>query len=880
MALPWALLLLGAVLAQDAAAQGCLIPPAAYNAALGRPASQSSLFPNLSIAANAVDGNRDGVWQHGSCARTLTEREPWWSVDLGGRRAVAAVAVKNRQDCCWRRLRGAQVHVGDAPGERGRDNPICGTITDAGPGSLSAVCCAGLQGRYVSILIPGREDALVLCEVEVVLQGCRPLPGGEGVPAGGRQDGSRSRQLRATLPPAIPAPNAARGRAVAQSSTLDAVSLAANAVDGSGDADWERGSCAHTEKEPEPWWRVDLGRRHAVYAVTVTNRRDCCWESLLGAQVHVGDSLADHGKRNPVCGAILDTGPGSTSTVCCNGLLGRYVSIIIPGREDFLVLCEVEVTAQSCVPPPGGKDRKTLPGREPARAGWLPASADLPEPGRAGVTVPWRPPAQNLALRRPAAQSSTASGAGSAINAVDGNRDGNWRHGSCTQTKREPEPWWTVDLGWRRAVAAVVVRNRLDCCWHRLKGARVHVGDSLAGHGTDNPICGTITDTGPGSTSTVCCRGLRGRYVTIAVPGREERLSLCEVEVVEQGCAALPGGEWAGGAPGGAFWRRVTPSPAVPAAQNVALGRPATQSSVLDAGSGAANAVDGNRDGDWERGSCTHTTEEPEPWWRVDLGRRHAVYAVVVKNRHDCCWERLKGAEVHVGNSLVDRGRRNPVCGIITDAGPGSLSTVCCHGLRGRYVSILIPGREDALVLCEVEVIRQGCAPLPGGELPAEPPTQTPGTPTHPVVFAAPNVAREQRATQSSTGSGVASKAVDGNRDGVWQHGSCSHTRREREPWWSVDLGGRRAVAAVVVKNRQDCCWRRLRGAQVHVGDAPGERGRDNPICGTITDAGPGSLSTVCCAGLQGRYVTVTIPGREEQLALCEVEVYGLFPEF
>lgn len=173
--------------------------------------------------------------------------------------------------------------------------------------------------------------------------------------------------------------------------------------------------------------------------------------------------------------------------------------------------------------------------------------------------------------------------------------------------------------------------------------------------------CGTVTDTGPGSTSTVCCRGLRGRYVTVAVPGREERLSLCEVEVVEEGCAAPPGGEWGAGRTGGDFWGRVTAGPAVPTAQNVALGRPATQSSVLDAGSGAANAVDGNRDGNWEHGSCAHTAEEAEPWWRVDLGRRHAVYAVVVKNRHDCCWESLKGAEVHVGDSLVDRGQRNPV---------------------------------------------------------------------------------------------------------------------------------------------------------------------------------------------------------------------------
>lgn len=87
---------------------------------------------------------------------------------------------------------------------------------------------------------------------------------------------------------------------MAQSSTLDDISSAVNAVDGDSNTNWERGSCTRTERESEPWWRVDLGHRHTIYTVTVTNRHDCCWESLLGAQVHVGDSLDDHGKRNPV----------------------------------------------------------------------------------------------------------------------------------------------------------------------------------------------------------------------------------------------------------------------------------------------------------------------------------------------------------------------------------------------------------------------------------------------------------------------------------------------------------------------------------------------------------------------------------------------------
>lgn len=103
------------------------------------------------------------------------------------------------------------------------------------------------------------------------------------------------------------------------------------------------------------------------------------------------------------------------------------------------------------------------------------------------------------------------------------------------------------------------------------------------------------------------------------------------------------------------------PPSRIPAAQNVALGRPAAQSSVLEPGSDAGKAVDGNRDSDWEHGSCAHTAEEPEPWWHVDLGRRHSVYAVLVQNRRDCCWQRLRGAQVHVGDSLVDHGRRNPM---------------------------------------------------------------------------------------------------------------------------------------------------------------------------------------------------------------------------
>ncbi|XP_074799797.1 uncharacterized protein LOC141982028 [Natator depressus] len=299
-----------------------------------------------------------------------------------------------------------------------------------------------------------------------------------------------------------------------------------------------------------------------------------------------------------------------------------------------------------------------------------------------------QPGAWNLALRCPATQSSTLKEYGpvkaGAGNAVDGKCDGILDHDSCTHTEQETEPWWNVDLDSRHSVSTVIVKNREDCCGERIKGAQIHVGDSKAGHGKDDPMCGTVTDTRLGSVSTIACNGLKGRYVTIIIPGRRGILTLCEVEVIAQGC------------------------PLSPVAQNLALGRLATQSSTLkEYGSvkaGAGNAVDGKRDGILDHDSCTHTEQETEPWWNVDLDSRHSVSTVIVKNREDCCGERIKGAQIHVGDSKAGHGKDDPICGTITDTTPGSLSTICCNGMEGRYVTITIPDREEYLTLCEVEV--------------------------------------------------------------------------------------------------------------------------------------------------------------------------------
>lgn len=62
--------------------------------------------------------------------------------------------------------------------------------------------------------------------------------------------------------------------------------------------------------------------------------------------------------------------------------------------------------------------------------------------------------------------------------------------------------------------------------------------------------------------------------------------------------------------------------------KNLALGRPARQSSVYDSLS-AGIAVDGDRSGDDYR-KCNCTQQDPQGWWEVDLGEVVHIHQVKV----------------------------------------------------------------------------------------------------------------------------------------------------------------------------------------------------------------------------------------------------------
>ncbi|XP_035862418.1 uncharacterized protein LOC116049772 [Sander lucioperca] len=590
------------------------------NIAKGGNVIQSSLGWN-GVPERAIDGNRASIYGQESCSHTQNDLKPWWRLNLLKTYKINTVTITNRRDCCHERINGAEIRIGNSLNDNGNDNPRCAVISSIAAGTSETFVCNGMEGRYVNIVIPGRAEYLTLCEVEVTGQ-----PSGNTAPTG-------------------PDPNIAKGGNVIQSS-LGWNGVPERAIDGNRASIYGQESCSHTQNDLKPWWRLDLLKTYKINTVTITNRKDCCHERINGAEIRIGNSLNDNGNDNPRCAVISSIAAGTSETFVCNGMEGRYVNIVIPGRAEYLTLCEVEVTGQP-----------------------------------SGNTAPTDP---NIAKGGNVIQSSLGWN-GVPERAIDGNRASIYGQESCSHTQNDLKPWWRLDLLKTYKINTVTITNRKDCCHERINGAEIRIGNSLNDNGNDNPRCAVISSIAAGTSETFTCNGMEGRYVNIVIPGRAEYLTLCEVEVTGQ-----PSGNTA---PTG-------PDP------NIAKGGNVIQSSLGWNGV-PERAIDGNRASIYGQESCSHTQNDLKPWWRLDLLKTYKIKTVTITNRKDCCHERINGAEIRIGNSLNDNGNDNPRCAVISSIAAGTSETFTCNGMEGRYVNIVIPGRAEYLTLCEVEVTGQ-----------------------------------------------------------------------------------------------------------------------------------------------------------------------------
>lgn len=147
--------------------------------------------------------------------------------------------------------------------------------------------------------------------------------------------------------------------------------------------------------------------------------------------------------------------------------------------------------------------------------------------------------------------------------------------------------------------------------------------------------------------------------------------------------------------------------PPPPPPVNLALNKPAIQSSNYDVGT-ANKAVDGNTSGNWYDWTVTHTFADNQAWWQVDLGSVSQLGNINVWNRTDCCGNRLSNFYVFVSDvpftsTDLNTTLNQPGVGSFLTPGQAGTPTTISVNRTGRYVRVQLVG-TNYLSLAEVEV--------------------------------------------------------------------------------------------------------------------------------------------------------------------------------
>jgi hypothetical protein len=132
------------------------------------------------------------------------------------------------------------------------------------------------------------------------------------------------------------------------------------------------------------------------------------------------------------------------------------------------------------------------------------------------------------------------------------------------------------------------------------------------------------------------------------------------------------------------------------------------------------------------------------------------------------------------------------------------------------------------------------------------------------------NLALNGVASQSSTNyEGIASRAIDGNTNGVWDAGSVTHTTVEAQPWWELDLGDSYAIDELVIWGRTDDGYQdRLSNYDVILLDSG-----SNTVWSSYQAEYPNPSISLTPDGATGQVVRIQLRGTNA-LSLAEVQVF------
>jgi hypothetical protein len=300
-----------------------------------------------------------------------------------------------------------------------------------------------------------------------------------------------------------------------------------------------------------------------------------------------------------------------------------------------------------------------------------------------------------------------------------------------------------------------------------------------------------------------------------------------------------------------------SPSRAALTPINLARAGTASQSSTLS-GSVASRAIDGNLDGNWADGSVSHTNNDPHSWWEVNLGAVRSIGDIHIKNRTDCCADRILPFVILVSPNPIfdsDITASPPADGMTRIVIPATYPYLTDFTVpvnrQGQYVRIGLLN-QNYLQLAEVE------------------------------VFEAPNAAMGRTASQSSTsGAAVASRGVDNNVLGTQAGNSVAITNTNTNAFYQVDLQLPSNIREVDVWTGTDCCVQPVSARkQIKVWLSPTPFTADptiSPPPGAVSSIAlnQGSPARALFGGTNARYVRVQVLGTES-LSVAELQVTTL----
>ncbi|KAI3361365.1 hypothetical protein L3Q82_013549 [Scortum barcoo] len=111
----------------------------------------------------------------------------------------------------------------------------------------------------------------------------------------------------------------------------------------------------------------------------------------------------------------------------------------------------------------------------------------------------------------------------------------------------------------------------------------------------------------------------------------------------------------------------------------------------------SARAVDGSIT------MCSHTLDQTNSWWRIDLLGVYKISSVMLfnKNHHNL---NMNHTQIYIGNSWGNNRSNNDICKNITQLKRGTWETYDCNKpMMGRYVTVFSPEKKF-LILCEMKI--------------------------------------------------------------------------------------------------------------------------------------------------------------------------------